>query len=339
MIARLTNAVRRCWFEAGLPGEVPRELSFLLSGEEAEDEGKVLVHVFRRNDPRPLLLVEIPREVTAHRWAQREYDFLRELAETAPDAAGSLFPRALFFEDLGNRVALGRTLLPGTRLDHAFAADGAGERASRTAYAKAQAWLSAFWSETGLLPGNEGALWEPFREAALFYFDAYDVPPTRRSALEQLVDEMETRQERTAPYALGHGNLLLANLLVDGRDVGAVDWEFGAKRQFPWVDALHFAIDASLTVGMRSGKGCGGGLEQGFLSAGWLADLNRDFLRDAFSRSREPLDSLRLALPATLLFSLHRSARLFSTGHALTRMWKKLADLGLEREAGEPVAA
>ncbi len=338
MIARLTTAVRRCWFEAGLPGEAPRELSFLLSGEEVEDQGKALMHVFRRNDPRPLLFVEIPREVTAHRWALREYEFLRELAETAPGAAGSLFPRALFFEDLGNRVALGRTLLPGSRLDRAFTAEGAGERASRLAYAKAQAWLSAFWSETGLLPGNEGALWEPFREAALFYFDAYDVPPARRSALEQLIDEMEARQEQTAPYALGHGNLLLANLIVEGHDVGAVDWEFGVKRQFPWVDALHFAIDTSLTVGMRSGQGCGGGLEQGFLSDGWLANLNQDLLREAFARSRQPLDSLKLALPATLLFLLHRSARLFSTEHALTRMWKKLADLCLEREVGEPLA-
>lgn len=339
MTTALANAVRRCWFEAGLSGEIPHELSFLLSGEGADDQGKVFLHVFRRNDPRPLLVVKIRREAVTRRWALREYDFLRELAATAPAAAGSLFPRALFLEEAGSRVALGRTLLSGVRLDRTFAAQGAGEHAAHGAYAKAQAWLSAFWSATSLLPGNEGALWEPFREAALFYLDAYDVPPTRLSSLERMINEMEARQERTAPYALGHGDLLLTNLFVDGSKVGAVDWEFGVKRQFPWVDSLHFAIDVSLNVGMRSGQGCASGLEQGFLTTGWLADLNRDFLSEAFAKSRQPLDSLRLALPAVLLFSLHRTARLFSGRHPLTRMWKQLTDLSLEREISARLAA
>ncbi len=162
MIETLEKTIRAKWGELGLPGKAPAKLEFFLSSGVAGKHGKVLYHVFRTGESKPIFLGKIPRDGTARQWALHEYEFLKELEEAAPRLCGRSFPRALLLTESGARIATSQTIVPGVPLDRKMADWGSGEEASRRIYGLAKNWLDEFWRETGLLEGTEGALWEPF---------------------------------------------------------------------------------------------------------------------------------------------------------------------------------
>jgi hypothetical protein len=326
MIPRVERAILERWRELGFHGPKPARVSFFLSSGVAGKHGKVLYHAFRDGDPRPLFLGKIPRNGSARSWCLHEDHILHDLAEAAPHRAGVLFPRPLLFEQDGERIATGQTILPGVPMDRRAASLGGGQGAARTLYNEARGWLKEFWGETALLEASEGALWERFLRAAHYYLEAFDPDPGIRAEIESLIVEMESRRGKTSLCAFGHGDFLVTNIIVDGDRVGAVDWEFGEKRQFPWVDPIHFAIDYSLRLGHRREGSRLVGFERGFFEDGWLRELNRNFLGECFSEGGVSIDSLPLVLPAHLLACVHRMASFFSTEYRVTKEWRAIAE-------------
>lgn len=335
MTGEIERAILDQWRDLGFHGAKPERVSFLLSSGKAGKLGKVSFHAFRAGDAHPLFLGKIPRTGAARLWCDHEDRILRELAEAAPHRAGVLFPRPILRLETGNRFATGQTILPGVPMEHRVATLGGGQGATRTVYNEARGWLKEFWSETSLLEASEGALWERFLRAAHYYLETFDPDPTLRREVESLIAEMEARRSETSLCAFGHGDFLVENILVDGKRVGAVDWEFGEKRQFPWVDPVHFVVDYSLRVGNRNEGSRMVGFERGFFEDGWLRELNRRFLDECLVEGGVSGELLPLILPAYLLASLHRMANFFSTEDSLTSEWRAIAERCLRNDARE----
>jgi hypothetical protein len=335
MIEWLEKATRAQWADLGLPGKPPAELEFFLSSGVQGKHGKVLFHAFRAGDPKPLFIGKIPRDGTARRWALHEHAFLKELEEAAPRLAGRSFPRALLLEETETRLATGQTLLAGVPMDRKLASLGGGESAARSLYEIARRWLEEFWRETGLLEGTAAALWEPYARSGHFFLETWETSPEVRAAVEEMLAAAESESGGSTLCGFGHGDFLATNLIVDGDRCGAVDWEFGQKRALPWFDPVHFCLDFSLRLGMRTGRGRVASLERGFLEDGWLRSLNLDFLGRCFGEGGVPAEALPTALPMVLLFSAHRMARLFSPTYPVTVAWKEMVERCLRPDARE----
>jgi hypothetical protein len=211
-------------------------------------------------------------------------------------------------------------------MDRKLAGLGGGEKACRAVADLGRAWLEEFWRETGLLEGTEGALWEPFLRSAHFFLETWEPEAPLRDEIEALVREIEDRGTGSGLCGFAHGDFLATNLIVDRERVGAVDWEFGERRAFSWLDPVHFAVDLSLRHGLRAGRDRQESFERGFFARGWERDLARSFLDSCFAEGGVPADTLPRALPAYLLFATHRMARFFSPHYPVTVAWKRMVE-------------
>gem|GEM_PF-3042222 len=327
MIALLERSILTNWKTWSLAGDPPRRLEFLLSSGPTARHGKILLHVFREKSSTPLLLVKIPRQSEARAWVKREHELLRQLEEEIPDQTSRLFPRAVFLETNGLRLAAGQAFISGWPADRLFSALGGNERAYRRVCGIAFDWLSMLWSRSGFLNGIEGALWEPFREAALEFADLFDPQPEVQEALDQLSRELDARREGTTLTAYAHGDLIPSNLIVHERRVAAVDWEFGTRRQFPWVDPVHFAISFSLLEGALERRERVAAFTKAFLEKSWQQDANLAFLRRSFEEGGVAADLVHLAIPMYCVYFAVHMSRLFEPDYAVTRDWAAIASM------------
>jgi hypothetical protein len=325
VIDALERAVRSRWPELGLPGKAPRALSFLLFEGSPGRHGTAFVNIFRDQDPIPLLVGKIPRDGIARRRVLHEHEILRELEEAAPRLAGLHFPRPLLAERTPNRAATGQTILAGVPIPEIEPVDGR-PQAARRAYTHARNWLVELWKGTGLLGGSEAALWDDLLRAVRFCLEALHPSGDEKYELESVIWEIEARRDETSLCCYGHGALRLNNLRVRGARVGATDWEHGARRQFPWVDPVHFAIDYSARQGEIEGEPLLSGFERGFFKAGWLRDLNREFLEECLHEGGVPLDRFPLALIASVLSSMNRRARAFALDDPRCVQWRSIVE-------------
>ncbi|HET9887771.1 MAG TPA: phosphotransferase [bacterium] len=327
MIALLERTILANWKTWEFAGDPPRQLEFLLSSGPAAHHGKILLHVFREKNPTPLLVVKIPRQSEARAWVRREHEVLRQLAEEIPDQTGALFPRAVFLETNGQRLAAGQAFLSGWPADRLFSALGGNERAYRRVCGIAFDWLSSLWSRSGFLNGIEGALWHPFREAAAEFTDTFEPSREVQQALDQLSQELDARREGTTLTAYAHGDLIPSNLIVQQRRVGAVDWELGTRRQFPWVDPVHFAISFSLLEGTLERRERLAAFTRAFLEKSWQRDANLTFLRRSFEEGGVAADLVQLAIPMYCVYFAVHMSRLFDPDYAVTRDWAAIASM------------
>ncbi len=326
MIASIERRLVAEWSSLRLGGSAPRRLEHFLTTGATGAHGKVLFHLFRPGDPHPVVIVKIPRDAAARKWARHEWEFLKELEEAAPDLAGSAFPRAVFLEIEGARLAAGQTILPGTPADRLYAASPTREQGYGEVAGFAKGWLRTIWTRTGFLEGSEAALWEPFREAAAAFPQTFAPPDGVRAHVAAIREEIAARGG-AALCAYGHGDLIPSNLIVDGPRVGAVDWEFGARRRLTWVDPVHFAISFSLHHGVLERRSRLDAFTRGFLDEGWLRERNFAFLADCFDEGGVPRDLLPLALPAYCIYFAVQMARIFGTEYAVTRDWAQVASI------------
>jgi len=327
VIAPLERSILSNWKAWRFAGEPPRRLEFLLSSGPAARHGKVLLHVFREKSSSPLLVVKIPRQAEARTWVKREHELLRQLEEEAPDQSGTLFPRAIFLETNGNRLAAGQMFVEGWAADRLFAALGGGESAYRRVCGIAFDWLRMLWTRTGFLNGIEGALWESFRAAALEFPELFDLEPAVQDALAQLVSEIDARREGTTLTAYAHGDLIPSNLIVQEKRVAAVDWEFGGRRQFPWVDPVHFAISFSLHQGILERRTRIASFTNAFFEKSWQRDANFAFLSRSLEEGGVTADLLHLAIPLYCVYSAVHMSRLFETDDEITQDWAAIAKI------------
>lgn len=199
----------------GLAGRV--NYLFLTPRFEASRHVVVLVHA--EGEPRPRLVVKVPRRADDTAGIIREGDTLRELARRWPAGRGSI-PCVLACEPFDGHHLLVETAVSGRHLNHQAVRDDPGR-----ALATVGDWLAGI-PATGTTAQRPGC-WEQLLDSPLAGFTRL-APHTR-----DLGDLVEATQALTAPLreadlplVVEHGDLSHPNLLIDdaGR-LGVVDWE------------------------------------------------------------------------------------------------------------------
>ncbi len=300
MIEAIERAALARWDTLGLPGRRPRRIAFTLDGEDARRHGRVRFTAYREDGSAPLFQGKIPRDGTAQRAVAAEHALLRALAEEAPHAAGTLFPRPLFRAECAGAVATAEAIVPGRAPRGALEALAAGER-----------WLTAFRAATGVLPGAGHAVLEPYIRAALAAAEAAPAGAARRD-LEAFAAALDARASGVA-CAIGHGDLRAGRLLLTaGGPICARDWEDGGPRQPAWADPVALALDVVLR-GARPALWTESEIldafRAAFLEEGASTARLRRYFRDTLAGTRTSADDLVLAVPATALLAAQRSAR------------------------------
>jgi hypothetical protein len=323
MIDRLRDAVLGRWGELGLAGPPPRELSFHLSDDGLGRAGRAVVRVFRSGDPRPAAVAKFPRGGAARARAEREHRLLRELEEVAPRLAGKRFPRALLLEDDGDHLFTVQSVIPGEPLADLLRAFADVDDARRL-FDEARDWLGQMWRATGLFEAAEGPLWEPLLRAALAALESEGGGAKTRD-VEALIAAIDARGGSTCLATVSHGDLGAGRLLGDPGEFGAVCWEHGRLRQFPWVDPVSFALDVAVRIGELRGEDPAAGYRRAFLDDGPLRRLVAGFLDDSLTECGTPPGVLRLAVPAV---ALARARRGTST-RAAALSWRCIATQAL----------
>jgi hypothetical protein len=338
MLDKLERRVQARWQDLNLAGHAPESLSFLLTSGSIDRHGSVTVRAFRDGDALPLFLGKIARDGPAHQWLAEEHEVLQELEQLAPRHAGALFPRALFLEQSESRLVTGETLLPGIPLVEMLESRQDSKAQAATAFDVAKAWLLSFWKETGLLGASEAALWEGFLRSAHFCLHNFALEEETRLELERILREWTARRDLSSLCGFSHGDCRVARFLVVRNRIGAIGWQHARKRQFPWFDPLHFALDYSARFGAPN-QDFTAGVELAFFAPTPLRQATRAFLADCFEEAGVVPDILPLALPATLVDILHRRVRILPFDDAETLAWLSCLERVLRPDAREGLAS
>ena len=314
ILAEISRALRAQWPSLAADEKRPARLRYWLDSADPSPHGCLRALPFAEGGSRPIARVKVARDGTAALRLRREHEFLRDLEREAPASTGSLFPRAIALVERGSQCAAGHTRLPGAAPDPADP--------PHETLAAAGRWLRAFWRATGMLPATERALWEPLLRAVRAASDDPADPAAHLFA--DLVEEIESR-DGVALASCGHGSFRVSRLRVDRDRIGAVEWEHGVDRQFPWIDAIELALDLARSDALARDVAPEDGFTRLWLGDGEDADALRSFLATALEEAAASPEVLPLAVPAVALAVARRAERRAIPDDPEPHDWRALA--------------
>ncbi len=266
------------------------------------------------------------RRPSAEPALRAEHRVLEQLWRDRPLGIGDTLPQPLLLENLGGRLVLATTALPGGPMSVGYYRPGHARqpRSVRRDFELAGTWLSRFQRDTWrgqLVVGRE-----TFEETVLPVFDRYQAAVGWSRWEQDLLDQLARRcadlSGAAVPLVAVHGDYALGNILLSDNVVtGVVDWELGQAIGLPFTDLFKFVssygsfLDRAIPPRRRTspgppGLGGGGGAlgrpgnlaEPGrspprVLRHGWFPDLVREFLRDHLARLGTAPEAMTLFLP------------------------------------------
>jgi hypothetical protein len=211
----------------GLGGADPASGSAIVALPHAETDGAIL---FRfpgdRQDP------DAVAKLTPG--AGDELRALREIAPSAGDA-GARVPRVLASRELGSMQLVLESVVSGRPAANLVAAGGIGTEEVQRRLAD---WLEA-WnrSRARVRPINQA-------DVARFVLAPASRAAVKGRYLEFLQDLGARAIDRECSFVPSHGDLTLANVLVDDYGpLGVVDWEHAREESLPLTDLLYAGVD------------------------------------------------------------------------------------------------
>jgi aminoglycoside phosphotransferase len=314
----------RTWLAASAPealGNADAAAGRIVLAGDRHPEAKVTILLFDDAGV-PAVVVKLPRGGSAGTASiTAEHHALLQLhGALGADGTSLGLPAPLAFGEVAGRLALAESVVPGSPLttryyrgDHVTNAD-----AVEADLLMVADWLRRFRSasdagtvqmDTTTFEAWIGSVFSKF--AATFGWD---------QRLEDLLAEIQDRARELEgcriPIAGAHGDLAIANVLVDGNRVsGVVDWELGATGAPPFGDIYKFPLsyggflDRAAPAGGGRVAGHPGRHEIGvrwsrygewpnligfaytFFGEGWFPDLIRSFVSQELEA---------LGLPATV---------------------------------------
>src|SRR6185369_2323494 len=194
-----------------------RQYLFLTPRFEASRH--VVVLVSASGQPKPALIVKIPRRPADDRGIVTESTTLCALAELWPAGTSSI-PAVLACEMWDGHRLLVETALPGSPLSHRVVRED-----PHRALAVVGAWLTGM-PVTGSTGGRPGA-WENLLDEPLASFDR--VTPWSAEIADLVIATKKITsplRDLDLPLVVEHGDLSHPNLLLEGFDqLGVIDWE------------------------------------------------------------------------------------------------------------------
>lgn len=275
------------------------------------------------------VVAKVARRPSAESALRAEHRALQDLWRDPPAGLRDTLPEPLLLENIGGRLVLATTALPGGPMSVDYYRPGhtGAHRLVNQDFELAGGWLARFQRETWrgqLVIGPE-----TFEESVLPVFERYRLAvgwsQWEQDLLDRLARGWADLAGVTVPLVAVHGDYAIGNiLLADGRITGVVDWELGQPLGLPFADLFKFAssygsfLDRAIPPRRGSLPGHVGwaetasrwggpgtwpnrvGLLHAFFGSGWFPDLVRAFVRDHLKRLGAPPEAVAVFLPLFL---------------------------------------
>ena len=309
----------------GPPGVTSRLTHGVVLGIDQDPAAKVTQILFDEGGL-PRVVAKVARRPSAEAALRAEHRVLEALWRDPLRGIGATLPEPLLLEDIGGRLVLATTALPGGPMSVGYYRPGHARqpRSVRRDFELAGTWLSRFQRDAWrgqLVVGRE-----TFEESVLPVFDRYQAVVGWSRWEQDLLDRLARRcadlSGAAVPLVAVHGDYALGNILLSDNVVtGVVDWELGRAIGLPFTDLFKFVssygsfLDRAIPPRGESLPGHPGwaaatqrwggpgvwpnrvGLLHAYFGSGWFPDLVREFLRDHLARLGTVPEAMALFLP------------------------------------------
>lgn len=210
-----------------------------ICGPDRSPDAKVVVVLFDRCGRR-VAIAKVARSAVAERALRAEHAALLRLAGVPLPV-----PRPLSLLEVGGRLVLVQTPVPGRAMTTAYYAPGhtSDVAAVGADFAEASAWLDAFHAATaqGRTCLAEEAVSAHVAAVLGRYRCAFGAGTAEEDLFAAVLDRCRALGRSSLPLAGSHGDYWMGNLLLDGgRITGVVDWEDAERRALPFRDVFKF---------------------------------------------------------------------------------------------------
>lgn len=220
-------------------------------------------------------------------------------------AAGQLrVPQPIWCEPVGRHVVLCETYVRGHRLEDRFFSVRLGRwrrRAIERFLEKAMAWIGEFHLRTRVTSRviDRQCLEENFRGPLRRFCERPDLSSSLREGLNRFGQTLDRLSARPWPITAVHGDFDHGNILIDGDEIGVVDWEDCRPGGDPLIDLAYLVFHLALVSDLRLDPG--ERLATFFHEGSWTEGLVRRVLQE-YSRTNGLDPGLFFAaLPRTVM--------------------------------------
>jgi aminoglycoside phosphotransferase len=323
LVEELVSLIRSSWKELELPGAPPDHLTPLVIGHRKTQAA--LVSVVLLGGPVPLV-AKLPRYGGGNAALQREAGTLRDVFGAVAGPVRATIPRPLGIHVVGDTDVLLQTAVPGRHLVAETATKRLSRQMLRRHFDLMFSWLSDLQAASGAWVMVDDRFVDerlvPLAESAVA---ALGGDARVGALLDQAIDRARQLVGTPLRMAVVHGDYWAGNVLINrGRVTGVVDWERAAVDDLPIWDPVKAVLDAAFhldryrSVPRRGPRGfprwgelgpwrgtadprCAVGFRAAVVEPGWLSDLAKEALTEAFVGAEIPLGWLPVAIPFHLV--------------------------------------
>jgi hypothetical protein len=281
VLPQLREVLLSSWPEARLGTPRPRNVELLV---RATGVSKVCCYVFPDDASEPHWVAKVPRSPADNAAFVREYALIQSLRLRGGNFLRATVPAPLWMTAVAGHIVAIEPFLRGRAMDEALLeAPGSASPAIRWCLDVALDWLLR--SQVALLADPRPLcevlvnryLLEPIQQLRTFAL----LTSGERAFLDVVEDRIGQVARCPLPLVFSHGDFQPANILIDGRVVQVIDWEFGQPRGLPLMDV--FGLLARVYARSRGLEEIDGYLDayidafdSGFLEGGQFAELTAE---------------------------------------------------------------
>lgn len=242
MIPQLRRYLLENWSQLSMGGPPPRDLDFLV---QATGISKLCCYIFVGDEPLPRWVAKMPRTPRDNSILAHEYDVIGHLREAGTHYVRETILGPILTTTLNGHLVGIEPHIPGRPMDGLMSeADSLTAPAIVENLDAAAHWLLRCQRDT---LAQSGRLTSKQVHAHLLDPIAQIKATCRLNSLEMayldwLSGQIEALASRPLPLVFKHGDFQPGNLLVDGRALRVLDWEFGAVAAPPLLDLFGFLM-------------------------------------------------------------------------------------------------
>lgn len=220
-----------------------KKLSFLKVSTPASGKnknGKVIIFVFEEGKAEPTLCVKTVRFYGAKEVVIRNHENLKKLVETAEGSIANLFARPLRLHDDGKNIFCVESVCSGEKFS-------TGSRDVGLVFEKYVLWQEALSKKTKKF-FRGGDLLQLLKES----ISKLSLPKEAEQFLENYFKNLSLQKNIALPALVQHGDLTPDNVLISGKEIFFVDYDYTQLTEFPGFDFFHFLSKSRIAPGSFS---------------------------------------------------------------------------------------